>query len=198
MTATLRNFNRPDGRQRDGGFAPGVDERMARRARQEEREKRAALRRVMASPVRNNRDLKVVQDGELVPLLPADFLAESLATLQIHLARGHFAQAKASVDAIEQRWQLEKQQKATTNTTNVLSRHVSSLFDPRTANMIEEHCAGTIGALLDCFPEGFTRTPMCGPGTVRKIAETLLRIGAIDAADCQKRIDEWQAVMDRR
>ncbi len=197
MIAT-RNFNRPDGRQRDAGNAPGVDERMARQARQAEREKRAALRRVMANPVRQNREMIVVRDGELEPLLPADFLAESLAMIQVHLARGHFAQAKAAIDAIEKRWELRRQQQTNTVSTEALAWHVNNVFDPRTAHLIEGQCTGTIGALLECFPAAFTNLPMCGLGTVTKIAETLLRIGVIDAAECQRRIDEWQMVMEQR
>ncbi len=205
MIATLRNFNRSDGRQRDGGFAPGVDERMARRARQEERENRAALRRAAANPVRGPRDEKKIftADGELDPLVDATFLAEAEARVRIHLARGHFEQAKATIDELADQWQLFQ---IATNPANAaiqerMAWHVSNVFDVRTAHLIEEHCTGTIGALLECFPASFvnnTKNNGCGPGTVRKIAETLLKIGVIDAAECQKRIDDWQVAMNTR
>ncbi len=198
MIAT-RNFNRFDGRQKDGGNSPKVDERMARQARQAERERRAAMRRVDASPVRNPRDMTVVSgNGTIDPLISKDFLEESVARLEIHLARGHWSQAKEAIDAIEEQWELRKiaEQASTRGITEKLSWHVSGVFDARTAGMIETVCSGTIGSLLEAFPLGFLHCRNCGTLTISHIGRTLLRMGVIDEADAQRRIEQYRDAVD--
>lgn len=199
ITAIKRNFNRTDGRQKDAGFAPGMDERMARQARQAEREKRAAMRRAQANPVKSHHDLIVVRNGEIDPLLPADFLAESLAMLEIHLARGHFAQAKETIDAIEQRWSLKRKlgaSLASPNDAEKLAWHVTAVFDQRTANELEKHCNGTLGSVLEIFPEALLRLPGVGMRTIEKIATTLVRNGLLSPEEGQARVERWSIGME--
>ena len=158
------------------------------------------MRRAAQNPVSVPKDVASVvsREGSVEPLVDPAFLAEGEARVRIHLARGHFEQAKSTIDELEQQWKLFQiaSHPANAMIQERVAWHVNNVFDPRTAHLIEEQCTGTIGALLECFPLAFTHLPMCGAGTVRKIAETLLKIGVIDAAECQKRIDEWEAVMN--
>src|SRR6476660_3899746 len=102
-------------------------------------------------------------------ILPDEFLSEQIEKVRLHLGRGHFAQAKATIDQIEKAWQLRvtmQSQAATGPTAEKLAWHVSWLFDDRTCNIIEDVCCGTVGALLDAFPAEFIEVPNVGPLTV--------------------------------
>lgn len=136
------------------------------------------------------------------PNLPQEFISESIAKLQIHVGRGHWEQAKACIDEIERLWEVRKVQgdakPEQIDATAVIHWHVAEVFTPRTANLIETLCNGTIGALLEIFPAKFIGCPNAGTVTVKNIARQLVRFGVIEADDAQRRIDEYDAAMQRR
>lgn len=199
-TEQQRRFTHPVGYGRS--VAESDDDRMGRESRHGDAVARQLIRDGQRNPVSCPKSICQIIDrnGEIDPVIDTGFLAEAEARVRIHLARGHFEQAKATIDQLASEWNLFQIANQPTNLAiqERLAWHVSGVFDPRTANLIEELCTGTIGSLLECFPASFTRAPMCGLGTVRKIAETLLRIGVIDAVECQKRIDDWQLAMEQR
>jgi hypothetical protein len=94
-----------------------------------------------------------VQDGRL----PDDFVAIIQRMVGVHLAAANWERA---IEA-------------------VLSRHVSCLrLDARTVCQIDEMCNGTIGSLLEVFPESFLDLRGIGVQTIKTIASELCRIGA--------------------
>lgn len=132
-------------------------------------------------------------------LIPQEFVDSALARLEIQLSSGAWEQARETLSVIEQEWEAwQIAQSAPESGTNVLAWHVASVFEPRTANLIEDICSGTIGALLECFPAAFIELPNCGPLTIQRIARMLSNIGAIDAADAQKRVAEYNENTSRK
>lgn len=195
----VRNFNRPDGRERAAGFAPKSDERIAKSEKRERRIHSERLRKAMQKPV-SGPYLRVTNGRDFTPILPEDFVAESIAKLQIHVGRGHWAQAKECIDGIAEQWELLRIERNPSSATlaEKLAWHVGQVFKPRMANLIETVCSATIGSLLECFPSSFVgmNAYLCGPDTVRHIAERLLQIGVIDEKERRKRLDEYQQLID--
>ena len=185
----------------DCGYAPGADDRIARQARFAKRLQRARDRRAERPVVsRGNGTRSIHRDGSFEPLLPPEFLRESMAKLELHVGAGNQLQARKTLDEIFRQWDILKVQKKTgvAAANEKLAWHASNVFDARTANVIENVCSGTIGALLDCFPGAFIIHNGAGPHLVRKIAETLFRLGVIDAAETQRRIDQYLTAMESR
>ena len=169
------------------GFAPGSDERIAQQARGGD----GVARRLAREAMRGPRD----RQPELDEALPQEFIGESMAKLRIHVAAGNFEQAKVTIDEIESAWQLRQHELSSVSALPLQHRmavHVNRLgLSPRTVNMIEDVCNGTLGALLEAFPRRFASVPGCGSATARTIAEALMRAGVIDGCEAQRRIDEF-------
>lgn len=182
MTAGLHPWN---AYAADAGFAPKSDDRIAGASAHGERVRQRLIREGQRGP----------REKEMEPSLPKEFIAKALAMLEVHLCRGHFEQAKATIDEIEAMWDVEREPVGVELPINA---HVTALrLDQRTVNMIDAVCSGTVGALLDVFPRAFVRLNNCGAGTVEKIAKALKRAGVLDAAAAERRIDEYQLLMSR-
>jgi hypothetical protein len=123
--------------------------------------------------------------------LPEDFVAESIAKLAAQVQIGSWEAAHATLDQIAKQWEIrqaEKRPLAERSQGSVLALHAVSLgLSQRTVNLIEDTCAGTVGALLECFPEAFADVPNCGPETIKSIAVALYQaqvITDVQAAEC--------------
>jgi hypothetical protein len=123
-----------------------------------------------------------------------EFLHESLEMLKPHISSASWEQAIETVRFIEQRWndRLRDTDIGQAVMGDVLAIHVSWLrLDPRTVNILESICAGTVGSLLPSFPSALVDCPNVGPGTVRRIAEALCRIGALSRPDARLKFEEY-------
>jgi hypothetical protein len=115
----------------------------------------------------------------------------------LHLKAGHWEQAIVTIEATRKAWELKKQETQPQQLTSArLALHVNTLPLPaRTLNLIENLCAGTIGALLEAFPAEFIGCPKCGPLTIEGIAKALIQAGLIDAEEALRRVEDWHLAM---
>ncbi len=196
-TDQQRRFTHPVGYGRS--VAESDDARMGREARHGDAVARQLVRDANRNPVSGPRELKriVTPDGELHPIIDAQFLAEAEARVRIHMARGFWDQAIETIRALEGEWELRKASSGikAVKREDCLAWHVSNIFDPRTANLIEMLCAGTVGSLLECFPKAFIKYNGCGPVTVSRIAKTLVKIGVLGEAEALEKLNEYRAAI---
>ena len=116
--------------------------------------------------------------------LPDDFVDHVTRMIRVHISAGNWVRAVDAVAAAERMW-LDRAEELSdpASDPNVMARHVSCLrLDARTVSQIDEACYGTIGALLEIFPDHFIATPGIGVQTIKTIAAELCRIGAISQA----------------
>lgn len=194
-TQLARNFNRFDGRERDAGFASKAETRLSDGEKWDRKERRRKEAELKKQPV-SEAAKPVVTNGELESILPHEFVAECIAKIEIHVARGHWDQAKEIISDSEREYNLRQCSSGATLSSNgdlgsKLALHVNRIFDVRTANLIEEVCAGTVGALLESLPDGFIGTPGCGTETVKRIIRKLMEIGVLSEVAGQKRYEQY-------
>jgi hypothetical protein len=170
----------------DAGFAPGAERRMAKSARAESHVKQRHIREANRSPVSNTHDEQIV---------PPELVEVILAKVKIHVARGHWEQVQVVIDIEARNWELRRRERQA-KPCEMLHKHARDIFDIRTANMIENVCSGTIGALLEVFPLAFIGQSMCGQGTIQKIAERLVKLGVLSAVEAGERVAEWGEAME--
>ncbi|HEX7768145.1 MAG TPA: hypothetical protein VF443_15635, partial [Nitrospira sp.] len=106
VTDQQRRFTHPVGYGRS--VAQSDDDRMAATARHGDAIARKLVREANRNPVSAPTDVKTIvnTDGEIEPLIDAQFLSEAEARVRIHMVRGHWAQAHATIDELEQQWKL--------------------------------------------------------------------------------------------
>lgn len=153
---------------------------------------RAEIRRSQLNPVSQRRE-----NYEL----PESFVSQALPRLEALLKIGAWDQLKRAVDTLALEYELRAKEAATPERTNgtLAASHVTWLNLPmRTTNIIEDVCAGTVGSLLECFPQGFVNVPNCGPEAVKAIAKALVRCRALTPEDAALRVQAWYAAMERR
>lgn len=198
MTCTAEQRAFRDGRAPEPGYAPGIEKRMAAQARHGDAKQRAEIERAKRNPVSAPKDVKniVTRDGQIDPLIESTFFEEARARVSIHLARGHWEKAKEAIDAIAAEWELRKQAPPSDHAEK-LHWHVTQIFETRTANMLEQMGAATVGALLERLPGHFIKYKPhgCGTVTIQRIARTLVRIGVIDEQEALRRIEEYELGM---
>lgn len=192
-TEKQRRFAHPVGYGRS--IAESDDARMIREARHGDRVAARLIEEGQRSPISHVRQI-VGSDGQIDPLIESEFFEAARARVAIHLARGHWEKAKDAIDAIAAEWEL-RQQAPPADQTEKLHWHVTALFETRTANMLEQLGAATVGALLERLPEHFIKyKPQgCGPVTIKRIARTLVKIGVIDEQEALRRIEEYELGM---
>jgi len=101
--------------------------------------------------------------------------------VEVHLAVGNWERAAEAVWLAKRMWiEREDGDEIPSDDSALRASHIAILkLDPRTINQIEAVCSGTVGSLIDCFPEGFVRVSGIGVKTIETIADELCRIGAI-------------------
>jgi len=116
--------------------------------------------------------------------LPEDFVAHITRMVGVHLAAGNWERAIEAVHHAERMWiDREHELSEPSEDVFVLARHVSCLrIDARTVSQIDELCNGTVGALVEIFPDSFIELRGIGTQTIKTIALELCRIGAITRA----------------
>lgn len=116
----------------------------------------------------------------------AEFVSHITRMVGVHLAAGNWHRAIEAVHAAERMWrerEAELIDPACLAEPAMLARHVSCLrLDARTVCQIDEMCCGTIGALIEVFPDRFIALRGVGEQTIKTIASELCRIGAISQA----------------
>lgn len=146
---------------------------------------------------------RLVQDTQRIPVtnpnfeeLPKDFVAECMAMIGLHVSRGHFEQAATTASECAERWKLRQMFDQPGHTEpDVLAWHVTQILDHRTANELERHCSGTVGSLLEIYPDELVNVPRVGPAMIERIARALVRIGALTQQDAEDRIKRWADAM---
>lgn len=127
--------------------------------------------------------------------LPEDFVDHVTRMIRVHVAAGNWVRAADAVAAAERMWKDRSEELSDpVRDPNVLARHISCLrLDARTVSQIDEACYGTIGALLEIFPDHFIKVPGIGDQTIKTIALELCRIGAITHAQGRACIRKFKA-----
>lgn len=127
--------------------------------------------------------------------LPGDFVDHVTRMIRVHVAAGNWVRAADAVAAAERMWKdREEELSDPAHDPNLLSRHISCLrLDARTVSQIDEACYGTIGALLETFPDHFITVPGIGDQTIKTIASELCRIGSMSQAQGRACIRKFQA-----
>ena len=119
--------------------------------------------------------------------LPEDLVAHITRMVGVHLAAGNWERAIDAVNSAERMWHDRERELSDPTTDHfVLARHVSCLrLDARTVSQIDELCNGTVGSLVEIFPDSFLSLRGVGVQTIKTIASELCRIGAISGSACR-------------
>lgn len=181
----IANAEQREWREGKGDIRPraGTDERLAQIERTEQRARNSA-RRIAERPTVSN---PAIED-----IVPQEFVDESLSKIGFHLRAANWEMAKDAIDAIARLWadrQVEATPLAELPMGERLAAHVGRLrLPPRTVNLIESVCTGTVGSLLEAFPNEFDRKVQCGPATLEKIRQALIAAGVV------RQIEERQCI----
>lgn len=146
----------------------------------------AARRRAMRNPETN----RILPDQEL----PEEFIGQAIARMESLLRLGNWEHLRELVDVIKSEWELRQREQQPIPQGALLATPVVRLgLDVRTTNLIQDVCAGTVGALLEAFPAKFANVRNCGSVTVKRIAKALVDIGALSPEEASERVTEWEA-----